>query len=63
MPKKSRAARAAPPAAYHGGLRDLGYARAALVAAVVETVREAVAAVVPVMLTGVVDPKLSVGGY
>lgn len=41
----------------------MGYARAALVAAVVETVREAVAAVVPVMLTGVVDPKLSVGGY
>jgi hypothetical protein len=41
----------------------LGYARAALVAAVVETVRVAVPAVVPVMLTGVVDPKLKVGGY
>jgi hypothetical protein len=41
----------------------LGYARAALVAAVVETVRVAVPAVVPVMPTGVVDPKLKVGGY
>ena len=41
----------------------MGYTRVALVAAVVETVRVAVPAVVPVMLTGVVDPKLKVGGY
>ena len=31
--------------------------------AVVETVRVAAPAVVPEMLTGVVDPKLKVGGY
>lgn len=63
MPKNSRAARTALPAEYQGGLRDFGYARAALVGAVVETVRVAVPAVVPVMLTGLVDPKLNVGGY
>jgi hypothetical protein len=63
MPNNRRAARTAPPAGYQGGLRDLGYSRAALVAAVVKTVRVAVPAVVPLMLTGVVDPKLKVGGY
>jgi hypothetical protein len=63
MPKNSKQARAAPPAAYHEGLRELGYTRVAVVAAVVETVRAAVPAVVPLMLTGVVDPKLKVGGY
>ena len=41
----------------------MGYTRAAEVGAVVETVRTAVPAVVPVMLTGVVDPKLKLGGY
>ena len=41
----------------------MGYTRVALVAAVVEMVRVAVPAVVLVMLTGVVDPKLKVGGY
>ena len=35
----------------------------ALVAGVVETVRVAVPAVAPVMLTGVVEPKLNVGRY
>lgn len=41
----------------------MGYARVALVAAVVEMVSVAVPAVVPVMLTGLVEPKLKVGGY
>jgi hypothetical protein len=41
----------------------LGYIRSALVAAVVLIVRVAVPAVVPVMLTGLVEPKLRVGGY
>jgi hypothetical protein len=41
----------------------LGYARTALVAAVVETVSVAVPAVAPVMLAGLLDPKLKVGGY
>jgi hypothetical protein len=41
----------------------LGYSSAALVGAVVEMVSVAVAAVVPEMLTGVVEPKLKVGGY
>jgi hypothetical protein len=39
----------------------LGRTRAALVAAVVEMVRVAVPAAVPVMLAGLVEPKLSVG--
>ena len=41
----------------------MGWTRAALVAAVVEMVSVAVPAVVPVMPTGVVEPKLSVGRY
>jgi hypothetical protein len=41
----------------------LGYARAALVAAVVEMTRVAVPAVAPVIVTGLVEPKLNVGGY
>jgi len=40
----------------------LGYAKALLVAAVVLMVRVAVPAVVPVILTGLVVPKLKVGG-
>lgn len=40
-----------------------GWTSIALVAAVVEMVRVAVPAAVPVMLTGVVEPKLSMGGY
>jgi hypothetical protein len=63
MPKSSKHARVAPPAAYHGTPGRFGYAREALVAAVVETVRVAVAGFVPVMLTGLVEPKLKVGGY
>jgi hypothetical protein len=41
----------------------LGRTRAALVAAVVEMVRVAVPAVVPAMITGLVEPKLKVGRY
>ena len=48
---------AAPPALYRLAPGLTGYARAALVAAVVEMVRVAVPAVVPVILTGLVDPK------
>ena len=41
----------------------MGWTTAALVAAVVAMERVAVPAVVPEMLTGVVEPKLKVGGY
>ena len=41
----------------------MGWNRDALVAAVVKMVSIAVPAVVPVMPTGVVEPKLKVGGY
>ena len=63
MPKSRMQARVAPPAAYQGTPGRLGYANAALVAAVVLMVRVAVPAVVPVMLTGLVEPKLKVGRY
>jgi hypothetical protein len=63
IPKSRMQARVAPPAAYQGTPGCLGYANAALVAAVVLIVRVAVPAVVPVMLTGLVEPKLKVGGY
>jgi hypothetical protein len=62
-PNNSVHASAAPLVANQGIPRVLGSTIAALVAAVVEIVRVAVPAVVPVMLTGVVDPKLKVGGY
>jgi len=57
-----RHARVAPPVAYHGTPGRLGYTSAALVGAVVEMVRVAVPALVPVMLTGLVAPKLKVAG-
>ena len=41
---------------------DLGRTKAAVVAAVVDTVKVPVPADAPVMLTGVVAPKLKVGG-
>ena len=53
----------APPAAYHGTPGRLGYASEAVVGAVVEMVRVAGTPVVPVMLTGLVEPKLQVGGF
>ena len=63
MPKSNRQARAAPPAAYHGVQGRLGRTKAELVGAVVEMVRVAVPAVMPVMFTVPVEPKLNVGGY
>ena len=63
MPKRRIPAKAAPPAAYQGTPLCLGRTRAALVAAVVVIVSVAVPAEVPVMLTGLVEPKLKVGGY
>ena len=63
MPKNRTPAKAAPLAAYQGTPLRLGRARAALVAAVVVMVSVAVPADVPVMLTGLVEPKLKAGGY
>jgi len=63
MPKSRIQARAAPPAAYQGTPLRLGRTKAALDAAVVVIVSVAVPAEVPVMLTGLVEPKLKVGGY
>lgn len=56
-------AKVAPPAAYQGASGRLGSARAALPGAVVEMVSVAVPGFEPVMLTGLVEPKLKVGGY
>jgi len=63
MPKSTMQANAILPAAYHGAPGRFGWTRTALVGAVVDIVSVAVPAVVPEMLTGVVDPKLTVGGY
>lgn len=63
MPNRRRQARVAPPAAYQEPPGRLGWTRAALMAAVVEMVRVAVPGLTPVMLTGLVEPKLKVGGY
>ena len=63
IPKSRMQARVAPPAAYQGTPGRLGWTRAALVAAVVVIVRVAVPAVVPVMLAGLVEPKLKEGRY
>jgi hypothetical protein len=54
---------AAPPAAYQPTGRRKGYASVPVVAAVVEMVRVAVPADAPVILTGVVEPKLNVGRF
>jgi hypothetical protein len=63
MPKSRIQARAALLAVYQGTPLRLGRTRAALVAAVVVIVSVAVPAEVPVILTGLVEPKLKVGGY
>jgi len=57
----SRQASDAPPAVYQGTLVT-GSAIALVVGAVVEMVSVAVPDAAPVMLTGVVEPKLTVGG-
>jgi hypothetical protein len=63
MPKSSRSARDAPPTLHH--LRSLpsGCKYALLLAAVVVTVSVAVTLLFPVIVTGLVDPKLNVGGF
>jgi len=63
MPMSRMQASAAPPSVCHGNPWCSGLYSKALVAAVVEMVRVAVPELVPVMLTGVVEPKLKVGGY
>jgi hypothetical protein len=62
MPKTRRHARSAPPV-YQRPPGLFGETREALLAAVVETVRVAAPAAAPVILTGLVEPKLKVGGY
>jgi hypothetical protein len=62
MPKSMRQARVALPVAYQGIPRRFGRTRPALVAAVVEIVSVAAPAA-PAMFTGLVEPKLRVGGY
>jgi len=54
-------ARLVTPAAYQRTPGRAGYARAPLVGAVVEMVRVAVPEAVPVITTGLVEPKLKVG--
>jgi hypothetical protein len=61
-PKNNKQARATPLAGYHGTPGRVGGTRAELVGAVVEMMSVAVAAVAPVMLTGLEEPKLKVGG-
>src|ERR1700692_524100 len=60
MPKIRTKAKVVPPAVYQRTPGLAGYRRAPLVAAVVEMVRLAVPAV-PVILTGLVEPKLNMG--
>ncbi len=64
MPNNSTQARTPPPPATQGtpsGARLSALQAPPLTGAVVEMVRVAVPAAAPVMLTGVVEPKLSVG--
>lgn len=56
-------ARLAPPAAYQGTPRCFGKAKAPLVGAVVLIVRVACPTVAPLILTGIVAPKLKVGRF
>jgi hypothetical protein len=63
MPRKIKQASVAPPAATQGMPLAFGVARAALVAAVVAMLRVAVPDAVPAIEIGLVEPKLSVGGY
>jgi len=61
IPKSRPKARAVPLAVYQRTPGRAGYARAPLVAAVVEMVRVAVPAEAPVIFTGLVEPKPTVG--
>jgi hypothetical protein len=62
MPNSSTQARVAPPAADHGSPILFGCTSAALVGAVVVMVRVAMPGLAPLMLIGLVEPKLNVGG-
>lgn len=64
MPRSTRKHRTALPPEYHAMVRGLAVdaGQELVVVAVVEMVRVAVPAAAPVMLTGVVVPKLKVGG-
>ena len=62
LPESSRKPRAAPPAGSQGIPWRFGSAIAVPVPAVVEMVRIADLADVPVILNGLVEPKLKVGG-
>jgi len=62
MPKSIKQARIAPPPVYQGISRCVCWAWLQPPAAVVVMVRVAVPAVAPVMSTGLVEPKLRVGG-
>jgi hypothetical protein len=61
MPMSRTKARSVPPAVHKPPTRRLGYARAPLVEAVVVMVRMAVPAEAPVILTGLLEPKLNMG--
>lgn len=61
--KNSRQASADPSVAYQRPDGRAGYSTAPEVAAVVVMVSVAVAALAPEMLTGLLDPKLKLGGY
>jgi hypothetical protein len=63
MPKSRTQANAVAPAEYQCPPWRSGYARAPTDAAVVEIVRVAVPAALPVMLTGLLEPKLKAGGF
>jgi hypothetical protein len=63
MQKSRRQASADPPVAYQRPKGRAGYSTALLVFAVVEKVSVAVAALSPVMLTGLLEPKLKTGEY
>lgn len=63
MPMSRMQAKAAPPPAYHGTLWRVEEVAEQPMACVVVMVRLAVPAVAPAMLTGVVEPKLKVGGF
>jgi hypothetical protein len=63
IPKSSTQAKAAPPHMYQRTPPGVRYTRAQPPAAVVEIVRVAVPAAVPVMLTGLVEPKLRMGRF
>ena len=62
-PKKNRQANVTPPPRYNDGKPLPGSDRCACEAAAVVTMRVAVPEPVPVMLTGLVVPKLRVGRY